>query len=125
MFKMFRMSPVRSELLSLTHSVVSISQTRASVLAILPLSRIPLQTEQAEETWQIYSNIYPTRCNVTQFILSRNCCTCFGWYLYPSLGAQTTVSTASGICHTVIAIAADSSNGVTNTRCYRYSCLRS
>jgi hypothetical protein len=29
--------------------------------------------------------------------------TCFGWYLHPSSGAQTTVSTASGICHTVTA----------------------
>ena len=51
-----------------------------------------------------YSNIYPTRCNVTQFILSGNCSTCFGWYHHPSSGAQTTVSTASGICHTVTAI---------------------
>jgi hypothetical protein len=25
-----------------------------------------------------YSNIYPTRCNVTQFILSGNCYTSFG-----------------------------------------------
>jgi hypothetical protein len=32
------------------------------------------------------------------------CSTCFGWYHHPSSGAQTTVSTASGICHTVIAI---------------------
>ena len=39
----------------------------------------------------------------TQFILSGNCSTCFGWYLHPSSGAQTTVSTASGICHTVTA----------------------
>jgi len=80
---------------------------------------------------------------------------------HPSSGAQTTVSTASGICKTVIAICryrgdvgtglsvlwgayatynttqltqtssnsftttGDSSNGVTNTRCCRYSCLRS
>ena len=51
-----------------------------------------------------YSNIYLKRCNVTQFILSGNCSTCFGWYLHPSSGAQTTVSTASGICHTVIVI---------------------
>ena len=29
--------------------------------------------------------------------------TCFGWYLHPSSGAQTTVSTTSGICHTVTA----------------------
>ena len=47
--------------------------------------------------------IYPTRCNVTQFILSGNCSTCFGWYHHPSSGAQTTVSTASGICDTVTA----------------------
>jgi len=37
-----------------------------------------------------YSSIYPTRCNVAQFILSGNCSTCFGWYFHPSLGAQTT-----------------------------------
>jgi hypothetical protein len=51
-----------------------------------------------------YSNIYPTRCNVTQFILSGNCTTCFGWYFHPSSGAHTNVSTASGIWHTVTAI---------------------
>ena len=28
----------------------------------------------------------------------------FRWYHHPSSGAQTTVSTASGICHTVTAI---------------------
>jgi hypothetical protein len=36
--------------------------------------------------------------------LSGNCSTCFGWYFYPSSGAHTTVSTTSGICHTVTAI---------------------
>ena len=51
----------------------------------------------------LYSNIYPTRCNFTQFILSGNCSTCFGWYHHPSSGEETTVSTASGICHTVTA----------------------
>jgi hypothetical protein len=35
--------------------------------------------------------------------ISGNCCTCFGWYFHPSSGAHTTVSTASGICHTVTA----------------------
>jgi hypothetical protein len=35
--------------------------------------------------------------------VSGNCSTCFGWYLHPSSGAHTTVSTASGICHTVTA----------------------
>jgi hypothetical protein len=51
-----------------------------------------------------YCNIYPTRCKVTQFILSENCSTCFGWYHHQISRAQTTVSTASGICHTVTAI---------------------
>ena len=36
--------------------------------------------------------------------ISGNCSTCFGWYFHPSSGAHTTVSTASGICHTVTAI---------------------
>ena len=35
--------------------------------------------------------------------ISGNCSTRFGWYLHPSSGAHTTVSTASGICHTVTA----------------------
>jgi hypothetical protein len=34
--------------------------------------------------------------------ISGNCSTCFRWYLHPSSGAHTTVSTASGICHTVL-----------------------
>jgi hypothetical protein len=33
--------------------------------------------------------------------ISGNCSTCFGWYFHPLSGAHTTVSTASGICHTV------------------------
>jgi hypothetical protein len=33
-----------------------------------------------------------------------NCSTCFGWYVRPSSGTHTTVSTVSGICHTVTAI---------------------
>ena len=35
--------------------------------------------------------------------ISENCSTCFGWYLHPSSGAHTTVSTASGTCQTVTA----------------------
>jgi hypothetical protein len=77
---------------------------------------------------RLYSNIYPTRCNITQFILSGNYSTYFEWYHHPLSGSQTTVSTASGICRTLLisaAIAADSTNGAKNTRCCRYSCLRS
>jgi len=40
-------------------------------------------------------------CNVSQFTLSGKCSTCFGWYLHPSSGTHTTVSTASDICNTV------------------------
>jgi hypothetical protein len=65
--------------------------------------RILIRVDFKEKIYE-YSNICPTRCNVTQFILSGNCSTCFGWYHYPSSGAQTTVSTTSGICHTVIVI---------------------
>ena len=64
---------------------------------------LPLSYKSCQEL-PLYSNIYPTRCNVTQFVSSGNCSTCFGWYHHPSSGAQTTVSTASGICHTVTAI---------------------
>jgi len=38
--------------------------------------------------------------------ISGNCSTCFGWYFHPSSGAHTTVSTASGICGTVIFVCA-------------------
>jgi len=44
------------------------------------------------------------KMKITQFILSGNCSACFGWYHHPSSGAQTAVSTASVICHTVTAI---------------------
>jgi hypothetical protein len=74
------------------------------------------------------SNIYPTRCNATQFILYGNCTTCFRWYHHSSSGAQTTV-----FKHVVFVtplllpapIAAVSTNGLTNTRCCRYSYVRS
>jgi hypothetical protein len=36
--------------------------------------------------------------------ISGNCSTRFGWYFHPSSGTNTTVSTASVICHTVTAI---------------------
>ena len=50
----------------------------------------------------VSSNIYPTRYNVTQFILSGNCSTCFGWYLHPSSGAHTNVSKIPDAVDTVV-----------------------
>jgi len=54
---------------------------------------------------QTYIPIYIQEdATLYSLFISGNCCTCLGWYLHPSSGAQTTVSTASGICHTVTAI---------------------
>jgi len=39
----------------------------------------------------------------TVYLYLENCSTCFGCYFHPSSEAHTTVSTASGICHTVTA----------------------
>jgi hypothetical protein len=82
--------------------------TSVSVTFIFAFFKAP---QIQKQYFLLYSNIYPTRCNVTQFILSGNCSACFRWYHHPSSGAQTTVSTASGICHTVSATC-------------RYSCCR-
>ena len=45
---------------------------------------------------QSFVNKCPTKCNYTQFIISVNCSTYFGWFLHQSSGAQITVSAASG-----------------------------
>jgi hypothetical protein len=72
-----------------------------------------------------YSNIYLTRCNVTQFILSGNCSTCFGWYTtHPQEGIQLYLQHLVFVTTLLLpaAIAAGRCNCVTNTK---YSCLRS
>jgi hypothetical protein len=42
--------------------------------------RLPVwaMTQPSQHKYHVYSSIYQTRCNVTQFILSGNCSTCFG-----------------------------------------------
>ena len=53
----------------------------------------------------IYIYIYIQQdATLHNWFISGNCSTRFGWYLHPSSGAQTTVSTESGTCHTVTAI---------------------
>ena len=50
-----------------------------------------------------YISIYIQQdASLHSLFISGNCSTCFGWYLHPSPGAHTTVSTASAICHTVM-----------------------
>jgi hypothetical protein len=58
---------------------------------------------EAPNSIPIYSYIQQDATLHSLFITG-NCSTCFRWYLHPSLGAHTTVFTASGICHTITAI---------------------
>jgi hypothetical protein len=58
---------------------------------------------RAPNSIPIYSYIQQDATLHSLFI-SGNCSTCFRCYFHPSSGAHTTVSTASGICHTVTAI---------------------
>ena len=90
--------------ISVVFSVPLINSMLVTQIRSRPLPSKPFRIHYYDVILQFYSNIYPTRCNITRFILSGNCSTCFGRYHHPSSGAQTTVSTASGICHTVIAI---------------------
>jgi len=58
--------------------------------------------------------------------ISGNCSTCFGWYFHPSSGAHKLYLQGLLFVTPLLlpaAIAAGSSNGLTNTRCCRYSCL--
>jgi len=82
---------------------------------LLPLSTGPLQVPFSVKDRNIF-NVYESvhRKYIPIYIqqdailhslfISGNCSTCFGWYFHPSSEAHTTVSTASGICHTVTAI---------------------
>ena len=81
----------------------------------------------------IYSYIQQDTTLHSLFI-SGNYSTCFGWYFHTSSEAHTTISTAvGGVRHpqntqtssNSSTIAADSSNGVKNTRYCRYSRLLS
>jgi hypothetical protein len=58
---------------------------------------------RAPNSIPIHSYIQQHATSHSLFI-SGNCSTCIGWHFHPSSGAHTTVSTASGICHTVTAI---------------------
>jgi hypothetical protein len=60
--------------------------------------------------WRIYWAPNSTPIYIQQDVklyslfISGNSSTCFGWYFHISTGANTTVFTAPGICHTVTAI---------------------
>ena len=93
----------------------SIMSCRTALYTILPVTLVVRHIETLNPyplMWRIgwalnsipiYSYIQQDATLHSLFI-SGNCSTCFGWYFHPSSGAHTTVSTASGICHTVTAI---------------------
>ena len=96
-----------------------------------------MRTDGQTDMTKLFQYKFQQDATLHSLFISGNCSTWFGWHLHPLSGAHTTISTASGICHTVTAtcrycgssnsstIATDSSNGVTNTRCCRYSCMQS
>ena len=53
--------------------------------------------------WQYILICIQQDAKLHSVFISGNCSTCFGWYLHPSSGARTTLSTASGTCQTVTA----------------------
>jgi hypothetical protein len=70
---------------------------------ILTFILLMWRTGRAPNSIPIYSYIQQDATSHGLFI-SGNCSTSFGWYFHPSSGPHTTVSTESGICHTVTAI---------------------
>jgi hypothetical protein len=70
---------------------------------LLTLILLMWRIGRAPNSIPLYSYIQQDATSHSLFI-SGNCSACFGWYFHPSSGAHTTVSTASGICHTVTAI---------------------
>ena len=72
---------------SMTLSVSKITQHQSNVYGSVHRKYIPIYIQQDATLHSLF--------------ISGNCSTFFGWYLHPSSGTHTTVSTASGICHTV------------------------
>jgi hypothetical protein len=72
-------------------------------LIILTLILLMWRIGWAPNSIPIYSYIQQ-HATLHSLFTSGNCSICFEWYFHPSSGAHTTLSTASGICHTVTAI---------------------
>jgi hypothetical protein len=88
------------------HGVLCLdSDVRTKILLIdtrhLTLILLMWRTGWAPKGIQIYIQQDAT---LHSLFISGNVSTCFGWYFHPSSGAHTTVSTVSGICHTVTSI---------------------
>jgi hypothetical protein len=80
-----------------------INKTKTTNIVTLTLILLKWRTGWAPKSIPVYVYIQQDATLHSSFI-SGNFSTCFGWYFHPSSSAHTTVSTASGICHTVTAI---------------------
>jgi hypothetical protein len=83
-----RFNPLNAELNPICHLLILLGDLTFMVPCIVSIFQYNIQQD----------------ATLHSLFISGNCSTCFGWYFYPSLGAHTPVSTASGICHTVTAI---------------------
>jgi hypothetical protein len=87
--------PVTSKFPPISHSLMCSFYAKCDQFLLEPCRGGWVGPMDGLEVWRRYINKCLTRCNYTQVILSVNCCTCFGWFLHPSSGAQIIVSTAS------------------------------
>jgi hypothetical protein len=100
---MSKCTPVYAVYKVYPYSDYTVSHPLVGQTVILPLTHILLlwRIGWAPNSIPIYIQ---QDAKLHSLLISGNCSTCFGWYFYPSSGAHTTASTASGICHTVTAI---------------------
>jgi len=97
------------------HHAVTLITSPPMLLPSLEYNFLLLQLEQlceyVPDTFNVHGYVHrkyipiyiQQDATLHSLFISGNCSTCFGWYLHPSPGAHTTVSTASGISHTVTA----------------------
>ena len=70
---------------------------------IMPFRFKTFSVNRGAETIDVFLIYVQTDATLHSLFIYGNCSTCFGWYLHPSSGEHTTVSTASGTCQTVTA----------------------
>jgi len=120
-----RPTPGSTQVPTSLETVYSYSRVKRPGLKVIAWRHLLLSMENTNFVSPCaYSNIYPTRCNVTQFI--------YIWkLLYMFRVVPPPIIRSAYNCIYSIwysnssTIAAGSSNGVTNTRCCRYSYMRS
>jgi hypothetical protein len=95
-------------ILELCHTLIAYKHSGLSLAFSFKLLNFILlmwRVGRAPNSIPIYSYIQQDATSHSLLIFG-NCSACFGWYCHPSSGANKTVSTASGICHTILLSAA-------------------